>query len=50
MDRKHLLYTAPAHGLYFTGVEYKPKEEWNLKEIVESPRGVRLKSFFDNRI
>lgn len=50
MNTKKILYTAPAHGLYFTGVVYKPKKEWNLKEIVENPRGVRLKSFFENRI
>lgn len=39
--------TAPAYGLYFIGIKYKPEEEWTLSQTEKSARGMRLKSFRD---
>lgn len=48
MDRKYSLQMAPAHALYFTGIEYKPVEEMSLKPMKMNARAVRMKSFFLN--
>ncbi|XP_031622428.1 tRNA pseudouridine synthase-like 1 [Contarinia nasturtii] len=42
---QELVETAPAHGLYFIGINYKPEKEWTLEPIETSSRGLRMKSF-----
>lgn len=48
MKKKHSLKMAPAHALYFTGIEYKPMEEMSLEPMEMNARAVRMKSFFLN--
>lgn len=48
MEKKHSIKMAPAHGLYFTGIEYKPIEEMSLKPIETNARAVRMRPFFSN--
>ncbi|XP_055310398.1 tRNA pseudouridine synthase-like 1 [Sitodiplosis mosellana] len=45
--RQKQIETAPAYGLYFIGINYKPEEDWTLEPIELSARGTRIKSFFD---
>lgn len=39
--------TAPACGLYFIGINYKPEEEWSLDARETTVRGTRCKTFFE---
>lgn len=44
MANRKLVYTAPAYGLYFIGVEYKPVEQMSLDKLIETPSGMRINS------
>lgn len=46
MQTEYSFDMAPAHALYFTGIEYKPIEEMSLKPMEINIRNVRMKSFF----
>lgn len=46
---KKSVETAPAFGLYFIGITYKAKDEWNLDAVEKTSRGTRVKSFFHRR-
>lgn len=47
LTRQKKIETAPACGLYFIGINYKPKADWTLKPREVTVRGTRIKSFLD---
>lgn len=50
MEKAELVSVAPACGLYLHGITYKATEEWEQTARVSlNPRGVELKTFFDDR-
>lgn len=49
LRHQNLVETAPAFGLYFTGITYKTKDEWTLNLPEKTSRGSRVKSFFDRK-
>lgn len=47
LARRKQIETAPACGLYFIGINYKPEADWTLKSREVTARGIRIKSFLD---
>lgn len=46
-ENNRLIETAPACGLYFAGLNYKPEEDRTIGPPVLAVRGNRIKSFLD---
>lgn len=40
-----LVRTAPACGLYFIGLSYRPEDQRYIGPVRQTPRGVRIRSF-----
>lgn len=47
---RDLIKTAPACGLYFIGLKYRPEEQRYIGPVRLTPRGVRIRSFVVDNI